>query len=154
MKKQLLKNKLIEFQLEIVALRQQLNDKDNLLQKNKRHSSLTLIELIDSFENIFVTLDNKLSSENINEEQVNKTNTRGIKSCRAVLRKIKRNLEDDGINIIELADNIAQPGLCKIVETQRDTHHENGFIIEIVKDGYQRGENVIRPSEVITVSNI
>jgi molecular chaperone GrpE (heat shock protein) len=146
MEKEKLKNKLIGFQREIVSLTQSLSEKKRLIEEKEDQYCLELISIIDSFENIF----NNLAS---NETDLDKTSKRVIKSCRAVYRKTSRMLEKKGINKIEFPTNKAQPGLCKIIETQSNTELEEGTIIAIVKNGYQKGKSVLRAAEVITISN-
>ena len=58
MNKQILKNKFIEFQQEIISLTQIINDKERDCTENERQNILELIAIIDSFENIFNSLDN------------------------------------------------------------------------------------------------
>lgn len=151
MSKQILKDKLIEFQQKILSLTQIINDKERDCTENERQNTLELIAIIDSFENIFNSLDNK--EKNNMDETLNKSSRRAIKSCRAVYRKTMRMLDEKGVIKIEFADNIAQPGLCKIIETQTDLTKEEGTIIEIIKNGYQQGEQIIRAAEVITIAN-
>jgi len=154
MKKQQLKDKLIGFQKEIVSLTQKLNKRKRLLEEKELQDTLELISIIDSFENIFNALDTKGNNTNSdNQQAINKTSKRVIKSCRAIYRKATRILEDKGINKIEFADKKAQPGLCKIIDTQADLHQQDGSIVEIVKNGYCRDKQIIRTAEVITVLN-
>jgi len=146
MNKQILKNKLIEFQKKILSLKQEAQGKEKACAETEMQNNLDLIALIDSFENIFNHIDNK-------QDDLNKSSRKAIRSCRAVYRKTQRILEDKDIIVIQFADNRAQPGLCKIIETQSDPEKEGGTIIEIIKNGYQKGEQIIRPAEVITIAN-
>jgi len=151
MNKQAVKKKLIEFQQKILSLMQIVSDKERECTDHELQNNLDLIAIVDSFENIFNSLDNK-AANNAGEE-LNKSSRRAIKSCRAVYRKTRRLLEEKDIIKIHFEDNIAQPGLCKIIETQTDVTQEEGTIIEIIKNGYQKGEQIIRVAEVITIAN-
>ncbi len=147
MKKQQLKNKLIRFQKDILSLTQELNNNKRLLEEKEQQNNLELISLIDSFENIF----NSLDASNSNE--LDKRSKRVIKSCRSIYRKTNRILESKGVNRIEFTDNQAQPGLCKIIETTTDLTKQNGSIVEIIKNGYHKDKQIIRSAEVITTLN-
>jgi len=146
MNKQTLKNKFIEFQKKILSLKQDVHSREKACAEAELQNNLDLIALIDSFENIFNHLDNK-------EDELNKSSRKAIKSCRAVYRKTLRILEDKDIVVIQFADNTAQPGLCKVIATQSDPEKKDGTIVEIIKNGYQKGERIIRPAEVITIAN-
>lgn len=156
MKKQQLKIKLINFQKEIVSLTQTINKQQREFEEKEQEHNLELISLIDSFENIFNTLEAKeqaCGKNEINEDNLNKTRRKVIKSCHRIYRKISRILDDKGVNKIEFSDNKAQPGLCKILETQTDSGKEDGDIVEIIKDGYKKNNQVIRIAEVTTIAN-
>ncbi len=151
MKKQQLKDKLIGFQKKIISLTQELNEKERLFEEKQQHNYLELISIVDSFENIFNTLDSKEKTPG--DKNPDKTSNRVIKSCRAVYRKTMRILEDKQVKKIEFFDNKAQPGLCRIIETQIDLNKEEGSIVQIVKNGYKKDSRIIRTAEVITIAN-
>ena len=151
MNKLALNNKLINFQKKILSLTQDVESRERAVIEKELQNNLDLIAIIDSFENIFNSLDSK--EKNTREESLNKSSRKAIKSFRAVYRKTTRILEDKGVVVIQFSDNIAQPGLCKIIETRTDPEKEEGSIIEIIKNGYQNGEKIIRPAEVITIAN-
>lgn len=156
MKKQQLKIKLINFQKEIVSLTQTINKQQREFEEKEQEHNLELISLIDSFENIFNTLEAKeqaCEKNEINEDNLHNTRRKVIKSCHRIYRKISRILDDKGVNKIEFSDNKAQPGLCKILETQTDSGKEDGDIVEIIKDGYKKNNQVIRIAEVTTIAN-
>lgn len=156
MKKQQLKIKLINFQKEIVSLNQSINGQQQTFEKKEQDNYLELIALVDSFENIFNTLEAKEQACEKNEidvQSLNKSRIKVIKSCRRIYHKITRILNDHGVNKIEFPDNTAQPGLCKILDTYSDSCRKEGDIIDIVKNGYKKNDKIIRIAEVTTIAN-
>ncbi len=149
MNKQAIKNKLIEFQQKILSLTQIISDKERECADHELQNNLDLIAIIDSFETIF----NRLSKKDNATEVLNKSSRQAIKSCQAIYRKTIQILDKKGVIKICFADNMAQPGLCKIIETQMDLTKKEGTIIKIIKNGYQQGDQIIRLAEVMTISH-
>ena len=107
---------------------------------------LELMLVLDAFENIFKNLEEK-------ETTFEKSMRRGLKSFKGIQRKIIRILEERGVEKIEFPDGKAVIGLCQVVETRAIDGPEEGEIIAIVRNGYRRGDRVLRPAEVITVTH-
>ena len=102
--------------------------------------------VLDAFENIFNSLEDKA-------ETFDKSMRRALKSFTRIQSKIRRILEARGVEQIALPDGKAVVGLCKVVETQAVEGREEGEIISVVRHGYRHGDRVLRPAEVITVAN-
>ena len=54
---------------------------------------------------------------------------------------------------IEFEDETVDANLCTIIDTEPDPERENGALISIEKNGYMRGDHLIRRTEVIVVRN-
>jgi molecular chaperone GrpE (heat shock protein) len=75
-----------------------------------------------------------------------------LSNYRAVQRKLARILSNQNISKIELPENQAVPGLCKVIRTEPHDELEPGTILEILKPGYQDPTQILRPVEVVTVA--
>lgn len=147
MAKQFLRKKLIDFQKRIADLSFTQTSLENEHLKWKQDLYLDLFEVLDSLENIFKSLEGK-------EADLEKSSKNTIKGFHSIYRKILRLLSKRGIEQIEFPGKKAIFGLCKVMETRPMPGMENEQIIAIVRNGYvERGGEVIRPAEVITVLN-
>ena len=54
---------------------------------------------------------------------------------------------------IEFTDNRLIVGLCEVVETEADNNRKNDEIISVIRNGYIRGKELIRPAQIIVVKN-
>jgi molecular chaperone GrpE (heat shock protein) len=43
--------------------------------------------------------------------------------------------------------------LCEVVETEADSQRKNDEIISVIRNGYIRGKELIRPAQIIVVKN-
>jgi molecular chaperone GrpE len=146
MTKQRLREKLVDFQRDIMSLSQALQAKEQAFQAGEDHLLLELMLVLDAFENIFNSLEDKA-------ETFDKSMRRALNSFTRIQSKIRRILEARGVEQIALPDGQAVVGLCKVVETQAVEGREEGEIISVVRHGYRHGDRVLRPAEVITVAN-
>ena len=145
MSKPALRNKLIEFQKEIITLSDQLQGERQACLEREEALLLELIAALDAFENVFKHMEDK-------QEGFDKPVRRALRSFRAIQRKLTRTLDARGVEKIGFADGKAVIGLCKVVETQPDPARAGGEILAVVREGYRRGERILRPAEVITVA--
>ncbi len=146
MKKDLLRAKLVDFQKRIMTLSQELRQNDKERQDSENRFALEIVAVLDSFENVLDNVQGK-------EESFDKAAKRAVKSFRAIYRKLIRVLEERGVEKIEFADGKAKIGLCQVVETRVEQGREQGSILAVVRNGYQRGDRVLRLAEVITVGD-
>lgn len=149
---------------DIIALKKQLSQiivenlqsnnhfKNEIEQKeNEKHDllkdlSLKIIDVIDSFEN---------SEEWVTENELNKVDEarRSVSKFKIVHRKLVGLLREYGITKIEFPDNRLIVGLCEVVETEADSQKKNDEIISVIRNGYIRGKELIRPAQIIVVKN-
>jgi len=146
MTKQRLQEKLVDFQRDIIRLSQELQAKEQAFRDSEDHLLLELMLVLDAFENIFNSLEDKA-------ETFDKSMRRALQSFTRIQSKVMRILEARGVEQIEFPDGKAVVGLCKVVKTQAVEGHEEGEIISVVRHGYRHGDRVLRPAEVITVAN-
>ena len=118
------------------------NEKHDLL----KDISLNIIDIIDSFERIEESI---IEKEYNKIDEVNKTTSR----YRTIQKKLLSLLQKHGVTKIEFPDNRLIVGLCEVVETEADSNRKNDEIISIIRNGYIRGKELIRPTQIIVVKN-
>jgi len=124
------------------TIEQKENEKHDLL----KDLSLKIIDVIDSFEN---------SEEWVTENELNKVDEarRVVSKFKIVHRKLLGLLKEYGITKIEFPDNRLIVGLCEVVETEANSQKKNDEIISVIRNGYNRGKELIRPAQIIVVKN-
>lgn len=108
--------------------------------------SLNIIDIIDSCEHIE---EWAIENEYIEIDEVKKTNSR----YKTIQKKLLGLLQKNGITKIEFPDNRLIVGLCEVVETEADSKKKNDEIISVIRNGYIRGKELIRPAQIIVVKN-
>jgi molecular chaperone GrpE (heat shock protein) len=78
---------------------------------------------------------------------------RAVSKFKIVHRKLVGLLREYGITKIEFPDNRLIVGLCEVVETEADSQKKNDEIISVIRNGYIRGKELIRPAQIIVVKN-
>jgi len=124
-----------------------LTEKYKLEKQDQFHDLIIgIIEVIDTFEK---------SEEAINERKLNteENSQRIIKRFTSVLKKLQRLLQKNGVTKLEFPENRLIIGFCKVIDTEPDSKLPNDTIIEIVRNGYIHGKELIREAEVIIVKN-
>jgi molecular chaperone GrpE (heat shock protein) len=118
------------------------NEKHDLL----KDISLKIIDIIDSYESIEEwVIDNQYNKV----DEARKTNNR----YKNIQKKLLALLKSQGISKIEFPDNRLIVGLCEVIETEADRNRKNDEIITIIRNGYIRGKELIRPAQIIVVKN-
>lgn len=147
-RKELLREKFIEFQLKIDELTKTLRDQDEANQAKRKEMHLHFIEILDAFEDLEATT-------RAQEDAMDESARRLAKSVRAIQKRVERFLENEHIKRIEFPDNKARMEYCRIVDTRQAPETENETILCVVKNGYldETSQEVLRKAEVITVLN-
>lgn len=118
------------------------NEKHDLL----KDISLSIIDIIDSFERI----EESIIEKEFNKiDEVNKTTSR----YKTIQKKLIGLLQKHGVTKIEFPDNRLIVGLCEVVETEADSNKKTDEIISVIRNGYIRGKELIRPAQLIVVKN-
>lgn len=120
-------------------------------KENEKHDllkgiSLNIIDIIDSFERIEESI---IEKEYNKIDEVNKTTSR----YKTIQKKLLSLLQKHGVTKIEFPDNRLIVGLCEVVETEADSNRKNDEMISIIRNGYIRGKEPIRPAQIIVVKN-
>ncbi len=118
------------------------NEKHDLL----KDISISIIDILDSFERIE---DSVIEKEYNKIDEVNKT----VSRYKTIQKKLLGLLQKHGITKIDFPDNRLIVGLCEVVETEADSNRKNGEIISVIRNGYIRGNELIRPAQIIVVKN-
>ncbi|MBC6490659.1 nucleotide exchange factor GrpE [Flavihumibacter stibioxidans] len=127
-------------------LKNELEKKENEKHDLLKDISLNIIDIIDSFERIEESI---IEKEYNKIDEVNKTTSR----YRTIQKKLLSLLQKHGITKIEFPDNRLIVGLCEVVETEVDSNRKNDEIISVIRNGYIRGKELIRPAQIIVVKN-
>ncbi|WMI64098.1 nucleotide exchange factor GrpE [Aestuariibaculum sp. YM273] len=121
---------------------QKENEKNDLL----KDISLNIIDIIDSCENI----DEWVNNNQYNEiDEAKKTNSR----YKTIQKKLLTLLQKQGITKIEFPDNRLIVGFCEVLETEVDRNRKNDEIVSVIRNGYIRGKELIRPAQIIVIKN-
>lgn len=118
------------------------NEKHDLL----KDISISIIDILDSFERIE---DSVIEKEYNKIDEVNKT----VSRYKTIQKKLLGLLQKHGITKIDFPDKRLIVGLCEVVETEADSNRKNDEIISIIRNGYIRGNELIRPAQIIVVKN-
>ncbi len=147
-KKEFLKNKIINFQLKINRLNKNLAEQKNKYENKENEYIINLLELLDAFE---------ILNENIKEKEefLDKSALMLLRNVKAIQNKVLHFLKANNICSIEFNNNKAKIECCKIIDTRQDSAKDNETILSIIKKGYVNIETnkIIRKAEVITVKN-
>lgn len=130
----------------INLLKNEVERKENEKHDLLKDISLNIIDILDSFERIEESINEK---EYNKIDEVNKTTNR----YRTIQKKLFSLLQKYGVTKIEFPDNRLIVGLCEVVETEADIAKKNDEIISVIRNGYIRGNELIRPAQIIVVKN-
>jgi len=108
--------------------------------------SISIIDILDSFERIEESV---IQKEYHKIDEVSKT----VSRYRTIQKKLLGLLQKQGVTKIEFTDNRLIVGLCEVVETEADNNRKNDEIISVIRNGYIRGKELIRPAQIIVVKN-
>lgn len=127
-------------------LKNEVEKKENEKLDLLKDISLNIIDIIDSFERIEESI---IEKDYIKIDEVNKTTSR----YRTIHKKLLSLLQKHGVTKIDFPDNRLIVGLCEVVETEADSNRKNDEIISVIRNGYIRGKELIRPAQIIVVKN-
>ncbi len=122
------------------------NQKEIEKQDQLKDFANSIIDVLDSFENIENSFIEKGLDRN---EDVLKT----MKKYQSIQRKLQLILRKNGITKLDFPENRLIQGFCEVLETQPDNTKKNDEIISIVRNGYIKGKELIRSAQLIIVKN-
>ncbi len=146
--KAILRQKLVEFQLEIAELKHTIRERENSCDSSEKDLMLNLLEIVDAFE----TLDENISAK---EADLDNTSRALAGSARSIHKKLVRLLKSRNIVPLTFPENRAAMDRCKVVDTRTAPDQENETILTVVKNGWidAKRDIVLRKADVITVLN-
>lgn len=127
----------------------QKNDIDEITLANDRQIDALIndfIQAVDAFERAEIKVKESGLADDENAAKAIKRMLQPKKVILSVLSKYN-------VNRIDLDGKLIDENLCTVVDTEPDPEKEDGFVVSIEKNGYIRGNRLIRRAEVIVVRN-
>ena len=125
------------------------NDIEELLLDHERQVDALLndiISIVDVYEKAETKIREMELPEDDNIQRVIKRLLQPKRTALSVLSK-------HGVSQIDIIGKPLNEDLCTVTETEPDSEKENDIVLSIEKNGYKRGERLIRRAEVIIVRN-
>ncbi len=125
------------------------NDIEELLLDHERQVDALLndiISIVDVYEKAETKIREMELPEDDNIQRVIKRLLQPKRTALSVLSK-------HGVSQIDIIGKSLNEDLCTVTETEPDSEKENDIVLSIEKNGYKRGERLIRRAEVIIVRN-
>lgn len=125
------------------------NDIEELLLNYERQIDSLLndfISVVDAYEKVEIKIKDMDLPEDEIIQKVVKRMMQPKKTALSVLSK-------HGVSQIDIIGKSLNEDLCTVTETEPDSEKENDIVLSIEKNGYKRGERLIRRAEVIIVRN-
>ena len=117
----------------------------NEQEKNKADNEMLFLELIEIFDSL-ESLINYLSS---NTDKSSPLLTRFSKSLKSIQNKLLILLEKREVNLVDFQESKPDFKLCQVVDKEIRNDLEEQTITQIIRQGFQQGEKLLRPVEVI-----
>jgi molecular chaperone GrpE (heat shock protein) len=115
-------------------------------QDQLKEFALSIIDVLDSIENI----ESSMIERGLDKvEDIIKT----MKRYNSVSKKLILILQKHGITRIDFLENMMIADYCEVIEKQPDISKKNDEIVSIIRNGYIRGKELIRPAQVIIIKN-
>lgn len=148
-----MKRKFDQIETEITQIKKenlkQRNDIEELILGNERQLDALIsdvIQIIDAFEKSEAKVKDAGFCEDVNAQKAIKRMLQPKKVAMSILSKYN-------VTQIDLDGKIVDDNICTVVETEPAPEKEDGFVLSIEKNGYIRGDRLIRRAEVIVVRN-
>lgn len=148
-----MKNKFEQIESEITLIKQEnvklKNDLEESALNNERQIDaliLETIQVIDAFDKAEIVVKDKGYSEDETASKAIKRMLQPKKIALSILSKYN-------VSQIDLDGKVINEDLCTVVDTEPDPTKEDGLVISIEKNGYVRGDRLIRRAEVIIIKN-
>lgn len=148
-----MKDKYSEIEFEITFLKKEnLQLKNDLEQKNLDNNRQIdalindIIQVVDAYEKA----ETKVQEIGLLDDE---NAAKGIKRMLQPKRVALSILSKYNVVQIDLDGKLLDENLCTIVDTEFDSEKEDGFVLSVEKNGYVRGDRLIRRADVIVVRN-
>jgi molecular chaperone GrpE len=135
-----IETRICELQKSYVSLQEQLKNSQNNFEHSLDDSALRLVDILDMISMAKLNMDFDGESNSNAQLMIKKIEKR----ITDVLRRLQ-------VQEIMFTDGRIVAGKARVLET-REVSEETptGTIIEVCRKGYQRGNKIIRPADVIT----
>lgn len=130
----------------ICSLKNEIEIKGMELHDQIKKNAEEVIRIIDSFE----LIEDDFKAKGLDKDDII---IKAINRYKTIKKKLLNLLQKSGITKIEFSENRMIVGLCEVVETIADNSKQNDEIVSVVRSGYIRGNELIRPAQVIIVKN-
>ncbi len=144
---------LSKIESEITKIKQenlkQKNDIEELSLNHERQIDALIndfIQVIDAYEKVEAKIKESGQADDENAAKIIKRMLQPKKVALSVLSKYN-------VNQIDLDGKMIDENLCTVVDTEPDSSKEDGMVVSIEKNGYVRGDRLIRRAEVVVVRN-
>lgn len=148
-----MKNKFEQIESEITLIKQEnvklKNDlEESVLNRERQIDALILetIQVIDAFDKAEIIVKDK---GYVDDETASKAIKRMLQPKKIALSILSKY----NVSQIDLDGKVINEDLCTVVDTEPDSTKEDGLVISIEKNGYVRGDRLIRRAEVIIIRN-
>lgn len=130
---------------QVHELKRQVSDKERERQDQLRDFLLGLIDLLDALEQKDATLRERYAEA--------PDALKIVSSYGSVQKRLLRQLDRYGVARVDFTEGRLLVGVSKVVDREPDASRPNDSIVSIVRQGYVRGNTVLREAEVIVVKN-
>lgn len=130
----------------VVELQNEVERKNLEKHDQLKEISLGIIDAIDSFERADEGLKGKGFDKNDDIIKI-------INRYSIISKKLLNLLQKFGITKVAFPDNRLIVGLCEVVDTIVDKNRKNDEIVSIIRNGYIRGNELIRAAQIVVVKN-
>jgi molecular chaperone GrpE len=124
----------------------QLNETSKNRDQYLRKLFLDIIQVCDSFENLFEFLETK-------KEELSPDTMRVMNNFKTIHRLLQKVLKDRQVLVIKTESSYFDPHWQQILETVQDPTKEDGFVVEEINKGYIWQDYVLREAKVKVVKN-
>lgn len=107
---------------------------------------LEIINILDAFDKACAIVEEKGYCANDDAVKAVKRMKQPQKVAMSILSKYN-------VTQIDMQGQIIKDDYCTVADTEPDPSKEDGYVISVVKNGYLRGERLIRRAEVVIVRN-
>jgi len=120
--------------------------------KERQHTSkmeeflLRLIEVLDSFEQLFQNISDK-------QDKIDQQTKIWIGNFRTIYRFLKSIVDEQGVIELEILDWSFNPHSHRVIGTVVDPGKPDGTIVRQIQKGYLWQDRILRKAEVIVVRN-
>ena len=130
----------------VVNLQNEVERKNLEKHDQLKEISLGIIDAIDSFERADEGLKGKGVDKNDDVIKI-------VNRYTIISKKLLNLLQKFGITKVAFPDNRLIVGLCEVIDTVADKNRKNDEIVSIIRNGYIRGNELIRAAQIVVVKN-